>query len=176
MWTMLLPLLLFYFLPAVQRVGAAPLEDEVKFLPGLAKQPDFRHFSGYLSVAGGKHLHYWSVCWLQWLRLRVTPWLKWSPMPLGWFPANSPGLLDFPGSLELFVQLTQVTHFTCLISEWADTLDFSDSLSLPKILWLCWLTRLSWFTWLPLLNWFVWLMLFNWFTWLSWLSWFTWLT
>lgn len=61
MWTMLLPLLLCCFLPAVQRVGAAPDEDEVKSLPGLAKQPAFRHFSGYLSVAGGKHLHYWSV-------------------------------------------------------------------------------------------------------------------
>lgn len=61
MWSMLLPLLLCYFLPAVQRGGATPVEDEVKFLPGLAKQPDFRHFSGYLSVAGGKHLHYWFV-------------------------------------------------------------------------------------------------------------------
>lgn len=70
MWSMLLlPLLLCYFLPAVPRGGAAPVEDEVKFLPGLAKQPDFRQFSGYLSVADGKHLHYWSVpgphspCW-----------------------------------------------------------------------------------------------------------------
>lgn len=68
MWTMLLPLLLCCFLPAVQRVDAAPDGDEVEFLPGLAKQPDFRHYSGYLSVAGGKHLHYWSVS-----RLTMAP-------------------------------------------------------------------------------------------------------
>ncbi|XP_037108453.1 lysosomal protective protein isoform X1 [Syngnathus acus] len=40
---------------------AAPTHDEVVNLPGLPKQPGFRHFSGYLSVAGGKHLHYWFV-------------------------------------------------------------------------------------------------------------------
>lgn len=54
-------MLLCCFLPAVQRGSAAPVEHEVKFLPGLQKQPDFRQYSGYLSVAGGKHLHYWSV-------------------------------------------------------------------------------------------------------------------
>lgn len=41
--------------------AAAPAADEVKFLPGLEKQPSFRQYSGYLSVADGKHLHYWSV-------------------------------------------------------------------------------------------------------------------
>ncbi|XP_071374654.1 lysosomal protective protein [Centroberyx affinis] len=40
---------------------AAPAADEVKFLPGLQKQPSFRQFSGYLTVADGKHLHYWLV-------------------------------------------------------------------------------------------------------------------
>ena len=40
---------------------AAPAADEVKYLPGLQKQPSFRQYSGYLSVADGKHLHYWSV-------------------------------------------------------------------------------------------------------------------
>lgn len=40
---------------------AAPAADEVTYLPGLQKQPSFRHYSGYLSVADGKHLHYWSV-------------------------------------------------------------------------------------------------------------------
>uniref|UniRef100_A0A667YHR5 Carboxypeptidase n=1 Tax=Myripristis murdjan TaxID=586833 RepID=A0A667YHR5_9TELE len=40
---------------------AARDQDEVKFLPGLQKQPSFRQFSGYLNVADGKHLHYWLV-------------------------------------------------------------------------------------------------------------------
>lgn len=40
---------------------AAPAADEVTYLPGLHKQASFRHYSGYLSVADGKHLHYWSV-------------------------------------------------------------------------------------------------------------------
>lgn len=40
---------------------AAPPGDEVTFLPGLAKQPSFRHFSGYLCAGPGKHLHYWYV-------------------------------------------------------------------------------------------------------------------
>ena len=40
---------------------AAPAADEVKYLPGLQKQPSFKQYSGYLSVADGKHLHYWSA-------------------------------------------------------------------------------------------------------------------
>ncbi|XP_077386502.1 lysosomal protective protein [Festucalex cinctus] len=51
---------LLYFLSA-SMAAAAPAGDEVVHLPGLPKQPAFRHFSGYLSVAGGKHLHYWFV-------------------------------------------------------------------------------------------------------------------
>ncbi|XP_028855107.1 lysosomal protective protein [Denticeps clupeoides] len=37
----------------------APEADEIKFLPGLPKQPSFKQYSGYLNVAGNKHLHYW---------------------------------------------------------------------------------------------------------------------
>lgn len=55
------PLLLCPFLLSVQGGAAAPAADEVKFLPGLEKQPSFRQYSGYLHVADGKHLHYWSV-------------------------------------------------------------------------------------------------------------------
>lgn len=43
------------------RCLAAPAADEVVYLPGLQKQASFRHYSGYLSLASGKHLHYWSV-------------------------------------------------------------------------------------------------------------------
>lgn len=56
--------LLCYFLclvPALRLGLAAPAADEVTYLPGLQKQASFRHYSGYLSVASGKHLHYWSV-------------------------------------------------------------------------------------------------------------------
>ncbi|KAK7921806.1 hypothetical protein WMY93_008708 [Mugilogobius chulae] len=42
-------------------LGAEPVDDEVKSLPGLNKQPSFRHFSGYLDLSTGKHLHYWFV-------------------------------------------------------------------------------------------------------------------
>ncbi|XP_077433723.1 lysosomal protective protein [Vanacampus margaritifer] len=52
---------LLYFLFASKMAAAAPAGDQVVHLPGLPKQPAFRHFSGYLSVAGGKHLHYWLV-------------------------------------------------------------------------------------------------------------------
>lgn len=58
MWPLLL---LCHFLLSAQGGAAAPAADEVKFLPGLEKQPSFRQYSGYLSVADGKHLHYWSV-------------------------------------------------------------------------------------------------------------------
>uniref|UniRef100_A0A8C0U8Y8 Carboxypeptidase n=1 Tax=Cyanistes caeruleus TaxID=156563 RepID=A0A8C0U8Y8_CYACU len=33
----------------------------VTYLPGLSKQPSFRHFSGYLCAGPGKYLHYWFV-------------------------------------------------------------------------------------------------------------------
>ncbi|KAM4587749.1 lysosomal protective protein [Odontesthes bonariensis] len=52
---------LLYFLLSLLGADAAPAEDEITFLPGLQKQPSFRQFSGYLSVADGKHLHYWFV-------------------------------------------------------------------------------------------------------------------
>ncbi|KAM8946654.1 lysosomal protective protein-like [Pelodytes ibericus] len=42
-------------------VDAAPSADEIIYMPGLAKQPSFRQYSGYLTVPGGKHLHYWFV-------------------------------------------------------------------------------------------------------------------
>ncbi|XP_058670572.1 lysosomal protective protein [Ammospiza nelsoni] len=40
---------------------AAPRDHEVTYLPGLSKQPSFRHFSGYLCAGPGKYLHYWFV-------------------------------------------------------------------------------------------------------------------
>jgi len=40
---------------------AAPDADEIKYLPGLQKQPNFKQYSGYLNVADNKHLHYWFV-------------------------------------------------------------------------------------------------------------------
>uniref|UniRef100_A0A8D3BVA3 Carboxypeptidase n=1 Tax=Scophthalmus maximus TaxID=52904 RepID=A0A8D3BVA3_SCOMX len=52
---------LCYFLLCLLGGDAAPAGDEVTFLPGLVKQPNFKQYSGYLSVAGGKHLHYWFV-------------------------------------------------------------------------------------------------------------------
>ncbi|XP_067361223.1 lysosomal protective protein [Channa argus] len=52
---------LCYFLLSLLGGDAAPAADEVTYLPGLQKQPSFRHYSGYLSVADGKHLHYWFV-------------------------------------------------------------------------------------------------------------------
>lgn len=52
---------LWFLLTFLLGAGAAPSADEVSFLPGLQKQPSFRQYSGYLNVADGKHLHYWSV-------------------------------------------------------------------------------------------------------------------
>lgn len=52
---------LWFFLVVLLDSEAAPAADEITFLPGLQKQPSFRQFSGYLDVANGKHLHYWSV-------------------------------------------------------------------------------------------------------------------
>ena len=40
-------------------VNGAPSADEIKALPGLKKQPAWRHYSGYLKASGTKHLHYW---------------------------------------------------------------------------------------------------------------------
>ncbi|KAM9859633.1 lysosomal protective protein isoform 2-T2 [Aulostomus maculatus] len=53
--------LLWFFLCPLLGGDAAPTADEVTFLPGLQKQPSFKQYSGYLSVADGKHLHYWFV-------------------------------------------------------------------------------------------------------------------
>lgn len=40
---------------------AAPAGHEVTFLPGLPKQPSFRHFSGHLCIGPTQRLHYWYV-------------------------------------------------------------------------------------------------------------------
>ena len=48
---------------------AAPDQDEIQCLPGLAKQPSFRQYSGYLKGSGSKHLHYWSAA--------LSPWAGW---------------------------------------------------------------------------------------------------
>uniref|UniRef100_A0A8C6WK46 Carboxypeptidase n=1 Tax=Neogobius melanostomus TaxID=47308 RepID=A0A8C6WK46_9GOBI len=56
--------LLIHFLSAglhFLSVEAAPAGDEITYLPGLSKQPSFKHYSGYLDLATGKHLHYWFV-------------------------------------------------------------------------------------------------------------------
>ncbi|CAH1270156.1 CTSA [Branchiostoma lanceolatum] len=33
--------------------------DEITYLPGLVKQPSFKHYSGYLQASGTKKLHFW---------------------------------------------------------------------------------------------------------------------
>ncbi|XP_038605896.1 lysosomal protective protein [Tachyglossus aculeatus] len=60
-WSSLPLLLLLFFLSRPPGTSAAPQEDEIQCLPGLAKQPAFRQFSGYLRVSGTKRLHYWFV-------------------------------------------------------------------------------------------------------------------
>ncbi|XP_036387120.1 lysosomal protective protein [Megalops cyprinoides] len=50
-----------YVMLGTMGVMGAPDADEIKFLPGLQKQPSFKQYSGYLSVAENKHLHYWFV-------------------------------------------------------------------------------------------------------------------
>ncbi|XP_023652393.1 lysosomal protective protein isoform X2 [Paramormyrops kingsleyae] len=50
-----------YFLWGISGVFGAPDADEIKYLPGLPKQPSFKQYSGYLNVSGNKHLHYWFV-------------------------------------------------------------------------------------------------------------------
>lgn len=42
-------------------ITGAPSGDEVTFLPGLKKQPAWKHYSGYLKASGTKHLHYWFI-------------------------------------------------------------------------------------------------------------------
>ncbi|XP_057558545.1 lysosomal protective protein isoform X2 [Hippopotamus amphibius kiboko] len=54
-------LLLLLLLSGAPRSKAAPDQDEIQYLPGLAKQPSFRQYSGYLRGSGSKHLHYWFV-------------------------------------------------------------------------------------------------------------------
>lgn len=55
------PWLLLLLLPWAPPGQAAPDVDEIQCLPGLAKQPAFRQYSGYLRGSGSKHLHYWSA-------------------------------------------------------------------------------------------------------------------
>lgn len=55
----LLLLLLLLLASCVPRTLAAPDEDEIECLPGLAKQPAFRQYSGYLRASESKHFHYW---------------------------------------------------------------------------------------------------------------------
>ncbi|PVD27276.1 hypothetical protein C0Q70_12431 [Pomacea canaliculata] len=40
---------------------AAPADDLIKVLPGLAKQPSWNQYSGYLTAGGTRKLHYWFV-------------------------------------------------------------------------------------------------------------------
>lgn len=53
------PLLLLLLLSWASRNEAAPAQDEIDCLPGLAKQPSFRQYSGYLRASESKHFHYW---------------------------------------------------------------------------------------------------------------------
>uniref|UniRef100_A0A671SH43 Carboxypeptidase n=1 Tax=Sinocyclocheilus anshuiensis TaxID=1608454 RepID=A0A671SH43_9TELE len=54
-------LVLVCLLLGVLEASGAPDADEIKYLPGLSKQPSFKHYSGYFNVADNKHLHYWFV-------------------------------------------------------------------------------------------------------------------
>lgn len=70
-------LLLCHLLLSMLDIDAAPAADEINFLPGLHKQPNFRHYSGYLNVADGKHLHYWwdtRITCLRPIKCLVTSW------------------------------------------------------------------------------------------------------
>lgn len=55
------PFFLLLLLSWAPRGETAPQQDEIQCLPGLAKQPSFRQYSGYLRGSGTKHLHYWSA-------------------------------------------------------------------------------------------------------------------
>ena len=37
----------------------APPGDEIKYMPGLHKQPYWKQYSGYLNATGTRKLHYW---------------------------------------------------------------------------------------------------------------------
>eukprot|EP00076_Gallus_gallus_P028299 XP_015151901.2 lysosomal protective protein isoform X2 [Gallus gallus] len=56
----MLPLLCALLL-ALGPAHAAPAGHEVTYLPGLPKQPSFRHFSGHLCIGPTQRLHYWFV-------------------------------------------------------------------------------------------------------------------
>ncbi|XP_026547771.1 lysosomal protective protein-like, partial [Notechis scutatus] len=57
-----LPLLLLAAAAAAAAWSGSPSSKfAIDFLPGLAKQPAFEQYTGYLSVDGDQHLHYWFV-------------------------------------------------------------------------------------------------------------------
>lgn len=53
------PPLLLLLVSWVSRGEAAPDQDKIDCLPGLAKQPAFEQYSGYLRASDSKHFHYW---------------------------------------------------------------------------------------------------------------------
>ena len=65
---------------------AAPKGDEVLYLPGLGKQAAFKQYSGYLTVADNKHLHYWSVLTPDPRRTHAHP--LWVTSTMGQTPAG----------------------------------------------------------------------------------------
>jgi len=52
---------LFLFLTIAVGVNAAISADQVMSLPGWDAPLPTKQYSGYLNIAGGKHLHYWLV-------------------------------------------------------------------------------------------------------------------
>ncbi|XP_071173761.1 lysosomal protective protein-like isoform X2 [Mytilus edulis] len=58
MWTTVLVLTICLILH--MSYGAPPAE-EIKYMPGLHKQPYWKQYSGYLNATGTKQLHYWFV-------------------------------------------------------------------------------------------------------------------
>ncbi|XP_072917635.1 lysosomal protective protein isoform X1 [Hemitrygon akajei] len=57
----MVPLLVLILVVQVFVAESAPAEDEITYLPGLAKQSSFRQYSGYLNTSENKYLHYWFV-------------------------------------------------------------------------------------------------------------------
>ncbi|XP_043946161.1 lysosomal protective protein-like [Protopterus annectens] len=55
------PFIMLALLLQFSDVRLAPVADEITYLPGLATQPTFKQYSGYLHTVTGKHLHYWFV-------------------------------------------------------------------------------------------------------------------